>query len=1010
MARLTLSLFGPFHVMLDNRTVDSFGYDKVRALLAYLVMEADRPHRREVLAELLWPDQPATTARHSLSQALTRLRQVLGDHTATTPYLLTTRPSVQWNRASDYAADVASFTTIINSCQRHAHGQRETCVSCAQQLEQAVALYKGEFLAQFAIGDSAAFEEWTLLRREGLQQRALSALSWLSHYHAQRGMYDQAAQYTQTEIALDPWREDAHRRLMQVLALSNQRAAALRHYEQCRRLLAAELGIEPDAATTALYEQIRAGELVGEDVAPRPNHRVPASNMLPADLSRGLHNLPAPTTAFIGREHEIATIDGLLAHPECRLITLVGPGGIGKTRLSQHVAHKAVATFVHGVYLVPLAPVRSARGIVAAIAGALHLQFFGQDDPTAQLLAYLRGKQMLIVLDNVEHLLDGTAIISDLLQAAPAVKLLATSRERLNLHCEWVYQVEGLSVPPPDTVDKLERYSAVQLFVQSARRTQSRFELHTDDHRWVGHICRLAGGTPLVIELAAAWVPVLTCAEIAREIEKNLDFLAASTHDLPARHRSVRAVFDHSWNLLSERERLIFRRLSIFRGGLTRAAAQRVADASLTGLAALVAKSLLHRTAAGRYEIHELLRQYGADKLSNIAGEAQHMRARHAAFYVEFLAQCAIRLKGRDQQNAIREIIAEMENIRDAWNWATEQHDLALIERAFEGLWLFFACHGNVGESGTLFDQAITCLEGMTELSPPLLNMRDLLLAKLYSGLAPMQYRLGHVQRARSLLEQSLTILRRIHAPRDLAFALHHGAAALHLQGAYGEEQALLRQSIALSEAEGDQWLAGYSRNDLGLCTHLLGDDHAAQRSCAESLAIFERLDDRRGIAFALHNLGVIGAAQGNYGDAERLHRESLALRRAIDDRWGIAMSLTQLGVAMSAAGQYTAARRTFLDALRVAHDIRALPVALDILVALAQVLISEGETAQARPLLGAALEHPALTPQTRHKLESLLVEAPLIDRRFLNQSAFASIDPLITRLLTSAAVEAIPA
>jgi len=1008
MPRLTLSLLGPFHVTLDNHTVSSFAYDKVRALLAYLVVEADRPHRREALAELLWPDQPATTARHSLSQALTTLRQVLGDHTMTPPYLFVTRESVQWNRASDYVVDVASFMALIDACQHHAHPRRETCAHCGRQLEQAVALYKGEFLTQFTIRDSAAFEEWALLRREWLQQRVFGALTWLAEYHMERRAYEQAARYVQRQIALDSWREDAHRQLMRALALGNQRAAALRHYQQCRALLAKELGIEPDTATTMLYEQIRAGVLAAEGAPERGPDPAASSGHLPLGSPTPRHNLPAPTTAFVGREREIAAISALLANPECRLITLVGPGGIGKTRLSQHVAHTAIDAFAHGVYFVPLAPVRSAQGIVAAIADALHLQFFGHDDPVAQLCAYLHPKQMLLLLDNVEHLLDGAATINDILQAAAEIKLLATSRERLNLRSEWVYEVESLSVPAIDARDDIEDYSAVQLWVQSARRVQSHFELGVNERHCVAQICRLVGGMPLAIELAAAWLAVLPCAEIGHEIEKNLDFLAASTHDLLERHRSVRAVFDHSWNLLGARERTIFRRLSVFRGGLTRSAAEHVADASLTSLAALIAKSLLRRSAAGRYELHELLRQYGAAKLHEIAEEEQQTRARHAVFYAEFLAQCALRLKGHNQQTAIKEIIDEMENIRAAWGWAIEHRDLALIDALFAGLWLFFASHGNVIEARSLFKQAIDRLEHMTELPAPLRDARDRLLATLYSGLATIHYRLGQVERAQSLLEQSLAILHRIHAPSDRAFTLHHLAAVLHLQGAYREEQALLRESIQLSESEGDQWLTGYSRNDLGLCTHLLGDNRAARQFCTESFATFDTIHDRRGMAFALNNLGVIAAAEGDYGEAERLHRESLALRRVIDDRWGIAMSLTHLGTILRAAGQLGEARVTLLDALRAAHDIRALPVALDILVELARLLISVGDEAQAQTLLNAALHHAALSPKTVHTIETLLPNTPAArEKRVFDPSIPTDIEALIIALLTSAAVEA---
>lgn len=413
------------------------------------------------------------------------------------------------------------------------------------------------------------------------------------------------------------------------------------------------------------------------------------------------------------------------------------------------------------------------------------------------------------------------------------------------------------------------------------------------------------------------------------------------------------------------------------------------------------AKSLLRRTPNGRYETHELLRQYGAARLHEIAEDEQQTRARHAAWYAEFLVQCASRLKGRHQQAALREIIDEMENIRVAWDWMAEQCELALLARSFQGLWLFFARHGSTIEAGSLFEQTIPRLERLNGLDAARLNEHDRLLGRLYSGLGAMHYRLGNFARARSLLEQGITMLRRLDAQPDLAFALHHLAAMLHLHGAYREEQALLHESIALSEAEGDHWLTGYSRNDLGLCTYMLGDDHAARRFCTDSFAIFKAIDDRRGMAFALNNLGVIAAARGEYREAERLHRESLALRRDIDDRWGIAMSLFQLGIVLRPAGQFDDSRARLLDALRAAYEIRALPLALDILVELAHVLVIAGEDEQARTLLGAAMQHAALTVETRHKAEQIVTDAStLIDTYGLDQATSTSIDSLITTQL----------
>jgi predicted ATPase/DNA-binding SARP family transcriptional activator len=1011
MARLTISLLGPFHVTLGSYAVTQFAYDKVRALLAYLVVEADRPHQREVLAELLWPDQPAATARHSLSQALTKLRQAIGDRGATPPYLLTSRDTVRFNGASEHTTDIAAFIALIDACTQHPHQQRETCTPCIQRLEQAVELYCGEFLAQFTLSDSAAFEEWLLLRREWLQQRALDALAWLTDAYEQHEAYERASQYARRQIALDPWREDAYRQLMRISASSGQRPAALRQYEQVRRVLLDELGVEPDVATTALYERIRAGEYGskaaqaqggkdGDERADAPARwrQAPASPVV-------RHNLPPATTPFVGRDQELAEIAALLNNPDCRLITVVGPGGIGKTRLSQQVARARIDAFAHGVWFVPLAPLRAVDQLVTTIADALQLPLFGHGNPLDDLRHYLHDKQMLLVLDNVEHLLDGVSILADLLESAPDIKLLVTSRERLNLQSEWVYAVEGLGVPEVDVSFPIEKYSAVQLFVQSARRVSSQFELHADELRCIGHICRLVDGMPLAIELAAAWVVVLPCREIAQEIARNLDFLATSLRDLPERHRSVRAVFDHSWNLLTERDRGVFRKLSVFRGGFNRGAAEQVADGSVSVLAVLVAKSLLHRTPAGRYEIHELLRQYGETKLREQPDQDRQTRDRHAAAYMQFLVQRESRLRGRDQQVALQEIAEDMDNIRAAWSWTVECCDLNSIAQSIDSLWYYFASRGNARDAQLLYDEAASRLERMNDLTRAGADERDRLLGKLYTGLATWHYRLGDFTHARWLLEHNMGLLRRLDAQRELGFALHHLAATVHLQGAYRDEQQLLQESIALSEAAGDHWLTGYSLNDLGLCTHILGHADQARSLCQESLTIFEALDDLRGIAFALDNLGVIAAIQDDYAEAERMHHASLTLRRANDDRWGIASSLTHLGAVAQVAGRHHEAYAYLLDALRTADEIRAFPLVTNALIELANVLVSQGELEHAHILVRAALRHPALMPEARHKGEQLLAGLGLSE-----QPAPLSFDGIIADLLATTPIAATPA
>ena len=611
MSHLLLSLLGPLQIQLDGQPVVGFESSKARALLVYLAVEAGQPHSRDALIGLLWPEQPESTAHTNLRQALANVRQAIGDRTAEPPFLLVTRETLQFNVHSDYTLDVATFTLGLSTCERQVHRRADVCRSCAPRMERALDLYRGDFLAHLHLSGSPAFEEWALTQRERLHQLAVNRLHCLAEHHHQRGGHGRAYELAARQLELDPWREEAHRQAMRALALSGQRSAALAQYAKCRRALAVELNAEPGEETTALYERIRTGAV---------------------ETARPSDSLPIPPTPFIGRTEELAQIARLLENPICRLLTLVGLGGIGKTRLALQAATDQLGEFAHGVYWVPLALESSADLVVSAIAAAIQLTFDGQANPKDQLLRYLHRKEMLLVLDDFEHLLHpstalsvgqgGGELLADILRHAPGVTLLVTSRERLNLQGEWMFEVQGLRFPLDETPDGrvAQGYSAFELFEQCVRRAHPGFLLSEREAPCVMRLCQLVEGMPLAIELAAGWMRVTTCEEITQQIEGGLTFLATSLRDVPERHRSMQAVFDHSWSLLSEDEQRVFSRLSIFRGDFSREAAEQIGGASLPILASLVDKSLLRKSTTGRYDMYEFLRQYASEKLLSGSG------------------------------------------------------------------------------------------------------------------------------------------------------------------------------------------------------------------------------------------------------------------------------------------------------------------------------------------------------------------------------------------------------
>jgi len=1038
MPQLALSFLGPFQVMLDGEPITGFATDKTRALLAYLAVEAEYPHRRDTLAGLLWPDYPHRKARHGLRQALSHLRQTLGDRDDV-PFLLVSRETIQFNPHCDHWLDAAAFATLAEECRTHLHRHRETCLPCLQRMERMVELYRGDFLAHFFLSDSSSFEEWATLKREWLRREVARALSLLTHRHERRGEYERARRYARRQVELEPWREEVHRQLMRLLALDGQRSAALAQYETCRQALAEELGVEPTDETTRLYEQIRAGEI---------------SPSSPASL----HNLPPSPTPFVGRKEELADLADLLADPDCRLVTLFGPGGIGKTRLALQTAESHIGAFAQGVYFVPLTAASSAEHLVPAIADALNFPFDGHRKPKEQLLNYLRQKELLLVLDGMEHLLEGAGVLSEILTRAPDVLLLVTSRERLNLREEWVYAVEGLTYPAEESVEEWEAYSALDLFRQRARQSDWRFSLSEAELPYVAHICRLVEGMPLGVELAAAWVAVRSCREIAQEVERNLDVLTTSMRNVPARQRSVRATFEHSWNLLAEPERRGFRRLSVFRGGFEREAAEQIAGASLAILSALVDKSLLRRDPSGRYHIHELLRQYAAEKLQQIRREQERVQAYHSRYYAAFLRQQERGLKGKKQQESLEAISAEMDNVHYAWQWASAQVELgwneslalSVIGQSVESLYLFYTIRSRyqegeaalhraamaldtgapIGEKGLLLGRLLArqgkCCEfteqpdkaqRLFERSLSLFHRLDAWreTALPLDGMGYLAHMRGEYAQAKQYLQESLAVYRKIENPWGLANVLSNLCLVARRQGAFAEAKEWGQESLTIRREIGDRRGVASSLNNLGLvhcalgeyaearealqeslrichqighkvgianvCTGLcqasfrLGDVEAAEQFGREGLAICQDIGDRWGVAIAFNNLGSIAAETGDYARAKGLFQESLAEYRQIGIKSGLANTLGNLGEACYQLGEHAEARRTLREALKIAWKIGATPILLETLIRLAPLQAQEGKTAQGLEMLALAMRHPATLEESHDKAARLFSE-----------------------------------
>jgi predicted ATPase/DNA-binding SARP family transcriptional activator len=797
-AALDLLTLGGLRIRLEHEPVENLRSRAAEALLVYVVCQG-RPLSREWLAEFLWPERPHATSLGNLRVALYRLHKTFASH------LVVTRQSVSLRDDNLPYLDSADFERLLGQGQR----------------TEALGLYHGDFLSGFYLPGSPAFEGWASAERERLHDMAVTAYQELSLDHAAKGRTADAIGCARGLLKLDPLHEPTQRLLVRLLAQSGRRQAAIEGFETYRKRLRDELGLEPDGESLALLERLRHG-------AEPEGHTVDGGYEPPPAAQL---DLPLVSTPLLGRQAELDAVRTQLSHADCRLVTVIAPGGMGKTRLAIEAAQRMRSDFPDGVCFVPLAGVMSPEAIVPAIVHSLALTLPAAPDARAGLLAYLRHKTMLLVLDNFEGLLEGTPLLLELLRHARDVKLLITSRERLAIADEWLLPLAGLDVEA----------AAVELFVQRATRTAPDFD-PIGEGAAVRELCRLVEGMPLAIELAASWVGIMSCEAIAHEVRSSLDVLSANVRDLPERHRSMRSLFDASWTLLEAEERSTFMRLSVFRGGFTAAEAQVVAGATLGALRSLVEKSLLSADGRGRFTQHELIRQYAAEQLA-AAGEAEATARRHFEAYLALAEQAEPQLFGSEQPAWLTRLEREWDNFRAALRWGLDDG-------------------GDVG--GTV--RLVVALSWF--------------------------WRRSAFHEARHWLERALTLEGL--ETRHRAELLSHAGHVAWMQARWDVAQAELEESLALWDEldAGSEHGAARTRCSLAMTRSWQGDQDAARALLEQALTVFEQLDDRWWVAFTLAILGRSAIERKQYGRARECLAQALSIFRSIGNRWGLGLFL----------------------------------------------------------------------------------------------------------------------
>lgn len=700
MAHLSLSLFGTFRAALEGEPDPSFETVRTRALLAYLADEPGKPHPRVMLGDLLWPERPQGVLLNNLRNVLAGLRRSIRDAGASPPFLMADHETIALNPHSSLTIDVVEFTRLINEAMSK-HLADPARIAC---LEQAAALYQGDFLENFPVIDSADFEDWILARRENYRSRALDALFDLTEAALACAAYSGAKGYARRQIEIETWREEAYQQLMVALAAEGHRGEALAVFAACREILDRELGVQPCLATTRLFERIRDGDLPGVreqvQLAGRPSGYPGASASRPAPGD----NLPHPLTSFIGREEELRQVKLLLV--DNRLLLLTGAGGVGKSRLALAAAMEVRGAFRDGVWLVEFAPLARPEQIPGAIALAMGLGE-GPIQPNIEgLCNFLSSRQALLILDNCEHLIETCAAAAQaLLLACPQLKIMATSRERLGLPGEVIYRVPSLGFPDGDT-PRWENgldYAAVRMFADRARAVISDFEVREENWQAVAQICRRLGGIPLALELAASHLDVLAPAQLSARLDRSFQILSNDGRAVLSRHKTLQATIDWSYGGLSEQERLLLQRLSVFTGGWTLEAAEAVCagpeippegappgDVIFSGLTHLINKSMVEsrRQPGGetRFYLLETVRQFAQEKLGR-SQEQEATRARHCAYFVQVSEAAMLRLRSGEHLAQMKTLDADRENIFSAVRWGIDEaHDIPSGLRILIGL------------------------------------------------------------------------------------------------------------------------------------------------------------------------------------------------------------------------------------------------------------------------------------------------------------------------------------
>jgi predicted ATPase/DNA-binding SARP family transcriptional activator len=914
VAQLEYRILGPLELRRGGQSLALHG-SKQRAVLALLLLEADRVVSTDRLVEALWPERPPPTAATALQGYVSHLRKLVGRDA------IVTQPPGYMLRLEPEQLDLRRFERLVEE----------------GRLAEALALWRGPPLADFT------YEPWARAEIGRLEELRVVALEERIEADLARGRHAELVGELEAFVAEHPLRERPRGQLMLALYRSERQAEALEAYQAARATLVEELGIEPGPELQALNRAI-----LNQDAALTPE----AASPEPAT------NLPVPVTPLVGRRRELASLAQLLLQPDVRLVTLTGPAGAGKTRLGLELAAGLIEQFRHGVWFVALAPLSDPDRVLPAIARALGVREEAREPLGERLKAHLRERRMLLLLDNFEQIAGTVSDLGELLAVSPGLKVLATSRAPLRLAAEHEFPVSPLDLPEPSQMrdpEAVARSEAVALFVERASAIKHDFRLTDENASAVAGICVALDGLPLAIELAAARLRLLPPQALLARLGQRLKLLTGGARDLPARQQTLRGALEWSYQLLEEPEQRLFGRLAVFVGGCSLEAVEAVCVPGgelgidvLDGLTSLVEKSLLREREGldgePRFWMLATIREYALECLQE-SGDEQAIRRRQAEHYLVLLESASPGLRaGAGQIGSLVRLDLEYENIRAALAWAVDRApgDVSLAMAA--ALSHYWWTRGYLSE-GRLWLQQVLAGSG---------SKLPVVRAEALSGAGQLAQAQHDYDDALALYEESLAIRRDLGDQREVARSLHDlGWLRLH-QGGYADARALLEESLATRRTLGDE-LPGPTVNNLGIVAFYEGDLARADELFGEYLKLSRRTDDARGVASALMNLGLVAVYRGDLEAAVAQSEEGLARFRDLGSPGGIADGLDNLGRAMVELGRPDRARELFLESIEISARLGDRWGIAECLEGLAAVAAAQSSGKRAAWLYGAA-------------------------------------------------------